>query len=293
MPGRCRRTLGLVAAACVGTAALAQGLPDYTGPAPGRIVDIGGRSLHLLCKGSGSPTVVIEPGSASPSALWWPVQDHLAARTRTCTYDRAGYGWSDPAPLPRSAADRAQDLARLLDRAGERGPWLLVAHSYGGLVARDFAHRRPEEVAGMVLVDAVEEESLADPLLQADADRAEARVRAHSDALMAQFPAARVAIAATLAEVADERRSMRQGPAPLPGLGALPLTVISRGRAGTTPEEVQVDAAWARGQARLATLASGASHVVATDSGHDIFLDEPELVTTEVERMLDRIRGRP
>lgn len=122
-------------------------------PPAGRLVDIGGRSLHIHCIGSG-PTVVLEAGHGGTSLDWTLVQAQLAERFRVCAYDRAGSGWSDPAPLPRTPAAITTDLYALLQAAGEPGPYTLVAHSLGGRYARLFAAQHPELVTGMVLVDA-------------------------------------------------------------------------------------------------------------------------------------------
>jgi pimeloyl-ACP methyl ester carboxylesterase len=122
-------------------------------PPVGQLIDIGGRSLHIHCVGSG-PTVVLEAGHGGTSLDWTLVQTQLADRIRVCAYDRAGSGWSDPAPLPRTPEAVTADLHALLQAAGEPGPYTLVAHSLGGRYARLFAAQHPELVSGMVLVDA-------------------------------------------------------------------------------------------------------------------------------------------
>jgi len=134
-----------------------------SGTPPGRRVALAGRNLHLRCKGMGHPLVIIEQGAGEPSRFWWPLQDQIATFTRVCTYDRAGYGWSDPAPGDRTVADRAAELRALLAAADLSGPCILVAHSYGGLIVRAFARSYPELTAGLVLVDTAEEETLRQP----------------------------------------------------------------------------------------------------------------------------------
>ena len=122
-------------------------------PAPGERVDVGGYNLHIYCTGEGSPTVVVDAGNGDFSLGWSLVQPDVADFTRICTYDRAGYGWSDPGPQPRSAEQIAAELHTLLANAGIEGPYVLVGHSMGGYDVRMFAHLYPDEVAGMVLVD--------------------------------------------------------------------------------------------------------------------------------------------
>jgi pimeloyl-ACP methyl ester carboxylesterase len=123
---------------------------------PGQFVDLGGRRIHMLVMGdeSGKPTVILEAGIGSFSSNWAWVQKELAAMTRVVAYDRAGLGWSDPAPEPQDAQQSAKDLHAGLQKAGIPGPYVVAGHSYGGLVVRAFADLYPQEVAGMVLVDA-------------------------------------------------------------------------------------------------------------------------------------------
>jgi pimeloyl-ACP methyl ester carboxylesterase len=125
-------------------------------PQVGRLVDVGGRSLNLNCSGFGSPAVIMDSGGGVPGYSWKLVQPGIAQMTRVCWYDRAGYGWSDPAPRTRTAADIARDLEKLLHAAGVPPPYVLVGHSLGGFDVRVFAaHYR--EVAGLVLVDSADE----------------------------------------------------------------------------------------------------------------------------------------
>ena len=122
-------------------------------PPPGQLVDVGGRKLHLHCTGSGSPTVVLEPGhGGSSSELGW-IAPAIARDSRVCVYDRAGRGWSDAAEGPQDAVQIATDLNTLLDRAHVPGPYVLAGHSFGGLYTLTFAARYPDRVAGMVLLD--------------------------------------------------------------------------------------------------------------------------------------------
>ena len=122
-------------------------------PMPGQLVDVGGHRLHLRCTGSGSPTVVLEPGAgAMSSSLGW-ITPAVARDTRVCVYDRAGRGWSDPADTPQDGAQIATDLHTLLHAADVPGPYVLAGHSFGGLYTLAFAARYPDEVVGMVLVD--------------------------------------------------------------------------------------------------------------------------------------------
>ncbi|HEX4440417.1 MAG TPA: alpha/beta hydrolase [Thermoanaerobaculia bacterium] len=150
------RTIGLLAMVVPAAAGWAA---EPSTPAPtGRLVDIGGRRLHVRCVGSGRPTVVVENGLGDFSFDWALVERRVSDFARICTYDRAGYAWSDPGPKPRSFAQLNLELHEALSRLGERPPYVLVGHSFGGPVVRQYALTYPGEVAGMVLVDSVQED---------------------------------------------------------------------------------------------------------------------------------------
>jgi pimeloyl-ACP methyl ester carboxylesterase len=120
---------------------------------PGRLVDIGTHRLHIRCEGHGSPAVVFDAALGASSLSWSLVAPAIAPLTRTCVYDRAGFGWSDAGPLPRTAGRIADELQTLLERAGVDPPYVLVGHSFGGLVMRLLTSRHPEAVAGLVLIE--------------------------------------------------------------------------------------------------------------------------------------------
>jgi pimeloyl-ACP methyl ester carboxylesterase len=124
-------------------------------PAPGRLVDIGTHRLHINCMGQGSPTVILDAGAGMWSTSWWWVQHDLAATTRVCSYDRTGMGWSDPGPGPGSldGIQTVKELHLLLEKAGERGPFVYVGHSLGGMLARIYYQQYPNDLVGMVLVE--------------------------------------------------------------------------------------------------------------------------------------------
>jgi pimeloyl-ACP methyl ester carboxylesterase len=119
------------------------------------MVDVGGRRLHLNVAGQGRPVVILEAGIAASSLSWALVTKQVAEFATVVTYDRAGFGWSDPAPHRCTALDAARDLALLLDQAEIPGPFVLVGHSFGGLIVRIFEQEYPGRVAGLVLVDPV------------------------------------------------------------------------------------------------------------------------------------------
>ena len=132
---------------------------DSPPPAPpGKLISIGGHRMHLNCTGTGSPTVVVEYGVGDFSTDWVLVQNAVSKFARICTYDRAGYAWSEPGPLPRTYPQINLELHELLAAAGEHGPYVLVGHSFGGPLIRSYTALYPKEVAGLLLVDTVHED---------------------------------------------------------------------------------------------------------------------------------------
>ena len=127
-------------------------------PLVGHRVDVGGRRMNISCIGAGSPTVVFESNWGSPGFRWTYLQRAVSSFTRACWYDRAGLGWSDPGPFPNHSDSIARDLHRLLTNAGERPPYVLVAHAMGAFHARVFRGYYPREVAGAVFVDPMSED---------------------------------------------------------------------------------------------------------------------------------------
>ena len=156
---------------------IAQTADAHRFPQQGRSVPLGpsfpGLALNINCTGQGSPVVVLDTGAGVPAVGWDLVQPEIAKFTRVCSYDRAGYGWSDPGPMPRTSIEIAKELHALLVAAGEKPPYILVAHSLGGFNIRVYNHEYSSDVAGMVLVDASDEDqrSLMTPAMLAFMDR--------------------------------------------------------------------------------------------------------------------------
>jgi pimeloyl-ACP methyl ester carboxylesterase len=132
-------------------------------PMSGQLIDVGGHRLHLHCTGSGSPTVVLQPGGGDFSSVMAWIAPAVASQTRVCVYDRPGRGWSEPSGSPQDATQVATELHALLQRGNVPGPYVLAGHSFGGLYVLAYADRYPDDVAGMVLVDSTDRAGKADP----------------------------------------------------------------------------------------------------------------------------------
>ncbi|NOH04326.1 MAG: alpha/beta hydrolase [Chloroflexi bacterium] len=145
----------MIAGALYQSAASASDAKKY--PPPGELYDVGEYRLHLYCTGEGSPTVILEAGAGNPALGWYFVQKEAARFTRICSYDRPGYGWSEPASSPLTREQVATTLHQLLETAGVSGPFILVGHSAGGEYIRVFEKQYPSEVLGMVFVDSSHE----------------------------------------------------------------------------------------------------------------------------------------
>lgn len=293
-------------------------------PPPGQLVDVGGYRLHLYCTGEGSPTVVLEAGSGGKGVIAWSlVQDQMAvtSHARVCSYDRAGFGWSDPDPAdqPRSSALVAETLHTLLHNAGIAGPYVLVGHSSGGLHVRNFAYQYPEEVVGMILVDSVAENYrliyLPDPteeffddigwkychlmtaigVARLFGETPLSRPLGLSTSERGRYPLSAPLYQADLANrnrthycraVANEETANRKEQiksTPPQSLGNLPLLVLT---AGTDPT-------WGKLQDQLASLSANSTHIVVKDGDHALQFFQPEVVVEAVEKMVNIVRSKP
>jgi hypothetical protein len=150
-------SLILVVAAAVATSSAFNAIALHhfwsSHPPTGQLVKVNGHTMYIHCAGSGAPTLILDAGLGNDSTAWAEAQPELSKTTRVCSYDRAGFGWSDALAAPRDADHIADELHQLLIEAKITGPMVLMAHSISGLYARDYAARYPQEVAGLVLID--------------------------------------------------------------------------------------------------------------------------------------------
>jgi pimeloyl-ACP methyl ester carboxylesterase len=239
--------------------------------AGGRWIDIGaGRRLYLLEKGSGEATVLFEAGIAATNLNWFHLQGEVSQFAATASYDRGGLGWSSPSRTPRTPSNLAAELHELLWEAGLKAPFILVGHSFGGLVMRRFAHLYPEEVVSVVLVDPMrcEEWPPLDPAKQATLDRV---LKLSSFAIpIAQLGLARLAVTSLLCR--SGRIATRLAGAA--GEGGMHVLGRIKGEVGKMPREVwpSVAAHWSR----PSYYAGMRSHVAAVpDAVREMLDTEP------------------
>lgn len=273
---------------------------------PGELVDVGGRALHVYCTGAGEPTVILDAGLGGNSLEWVQVQGRVSDFTRVCSYDRAGYGWSDPGPLPRTSEVIAAELHTALTRAAVPGPYILVGHSFGGFNVRIFAARYPGESAGLVLVDASHEaqfERLARGpapsrvvprgqfmLLKAPAVPDGLPPELSSLAMrLAAAPKARRAVLSELQQFESSAEQVRRRTA----ANDLPLVVVSRSAHlwQESPKAQQLERTWAQLQWELKKLSSRSVQVFASSQRHHLHLAEPELVTEAIRTAVAAARA--
>lgn len=295
-------------------------------PPPGKRVDVGGYKLHLYEMDTDEregPTVVLEAALASSCLDWCKVQPEVAKFARAVSYDRSGLGWSDTGPKPRTSEMMVAELHTLLTNANVPKPYILVAHSYGGLNIRLYADTYPREVAGMVLVDTSHEDQNTVPAIIKEVREAE-----RSSAINAAkapfginrlkingsppplpdmpYPAAiipqlqafwkqtRISFIALL-EIKNFEKSAAQVRASRHSYGTLPLVVLTRKLKTEfySSDEQEMQEAWQVCQRDLATLSANSAHIIAETSNHSLHLDRPDLVVSAIKTVAQVAREQP
>jgi pimeloyl-ACP methyl ester carboxylesterase len=292
-------------------------------PPPGENYLVDGHKMHLVCTGSGSPTLVLEAGLGNDALIWGGVLPTLAKTTRVCAYDRAGFGWSDVRPAPRDADHIAAELHGLLAEAKVTGPIVLMGHSIAGIYLRDYATRYPEGLAGLVFVDGstpmqqenpafkaanhggppqwlevLIERSMMDvgvPRLLGQCSRALPGFDPHAAKLQAE-DLCHAQIGASMAEMASISASgaetVHTGP-----YGALPILILSQDPAKPMSGPAQdklagIQAAWNQMQEDLKKLSTSSRRIIAKGSTHYIQIDRADLIEKEVPLFIQQIRGK-
>jgi len=264
-----------------------------SGDTVSRRIDVGGRSLAIVCSGSGSSTVVLESGLGAESAWWEPVQDAVARFTRVCRFDRAGKVLSAPAPTPRTSHDMVADLHTLLANADIPGPYVLVGQSVGGFNVRVYASRYPDQVAGIVLVDSMHEDQFValGPMLPPPFPGEPAALTG-----VRQFWTADWIDPTKNVEGIDFPVSCEQGRAVV-SLGDLPLVVLTadfENASDLQEAPAEFRQVWMRQwwmlQSGLAGLSTASSHRLVPGSGHFIQRDAPDAVIAAIRQVVEAAR---
>jgi pimeloyl-ACP methyl ester carboxylesterase len=327
--------VGVAAVACTGLLyqALGAARDRRRFAAPGVLGAVGGHRLHYRCDGSGAPAVVLEAGIAASSLTWSRVRPAIAQSTRVFSYDRAGLAWSEGTSDARSMTALVTELERLLEHAGIQPPYILVGHSFGGLVIRAFAQRHPARVAGLIFVDPLHPEEWCDP---SPAQRRMLRggiFLSRIGAVLARLGVVRLCLALLSggAPAAPRRFSRLFGPQAaallehmvgevqklppevLPSvqahwsnpkafrgmwqhLAAMPSCCADVARGSDTFGDLPVvvlsaggrDERWLAADARLAQSSSNGRHVISSNSGHWVHLDDPALVVEAIRSVMRR-----
>lgn len=267
-------------------------------PMPGKRYDIGGHRLHIQCMGEGQPTTIIDTGLGDDSFDWQSILQQSSQITRTCIYDRAGYGWSDYGPRPRNSRRIAYELGLLLEQANIPPPYLLVGHSFGGFNLRLFAASHPDDIAGLILVDSSHEMQYERLNIKLPPPRKGRRniiiiAKQTTETANSQKPqilrdhAYRTA-GQEIAALYESARQVRL----FGSIPTIPLIVISRGKtewAGNKDAQYR-EKIWIELQQDLTRLSPISQHLFANNSGHDIPKQQPEIIIEAISNVTQLAR---
>jgi pimeloyl-ACP methyl ester carboxylesterase len=281
-------------------------------PMPGQLVDVGGYKLHINCTGQGSPVVILDSGLGDGFVSWMKVQPQIAKFTRVCSYDRAGLGYSDSSPRPRTSKVMAEELHTLLRNAGISPTYVLVGHSMGGFNVRLFTSLDRGEVAGMVLVDSSHpEQDKRFPQALNDMDKTWVR---EQEFLTFSMPFGIPRLLGFCGDAAEVRaadcnfHSYREGltvlktfsasaaeAATMGSLGDLPLAILSHDTSVPVPDlpadlVKPFNDAFEQMQEELTQLSSRGTRTIAKNSSHYIQLDRPDAVVEAIRSVVDQAR---
>jgi pimeloyl-ACP methyl ester carboxylesterase len=268
---------------------------------PGRFINLGMHVMYIECLGNKAPTVLIDVGLADSSANWYKVAKRLSKDVRTCVYDRAGYGWSDPGPGDRTTAQIVHELNMLFEFAEIPGPYVMAGHSFGGFTARYFASMYPNKTVGVVLIDS----SHPDQIYRlAELDKAENKPplkvsrREPPPGYMNEFEkrwyflnSSRKATFAQMNELKGFKKSAEQVKY-AKAFPDVPLAVLTRGK-DLLPviHGINLEQEWRDMQKELLKLSKKSWQIIVEGSGHNIYKDAPEAVIDNVLRVVEIARN--
>lgn len=302
-----------VAAIAVAATSVWNAFAIHTLHPPGQRYAVNGHEMRIDCAGNGSPTIILDAGLGNDGLIWGGVQPALAKTTRVCSYDRAGFGWSDALPPPRDADHIAAELHGLLTAAGIRGPIVLMGHSISGIYIRDYATRYPEQVAGLIFVDgstplqnrnpAFSREFAGHSMDWARKLQMQLLFIAGVPRLFGEcsqpFPGFDLVASKLQAEDLCRRGNAAEGEmasfdrsgeetAHTGPYGALPLLIFSQDPA---KDSSAIARAWNQMQEDLKQLSTRSRRIIARGSSHYIQIDRADLIKQEVPLFIEQIRG--
>jgi pimeloyl-ACP methyl ester carboxylesterase len=290
---------------------------------PGSTYSIDGHKMHLYCTGSGSPTIVLDAGLGNDWLIWSKVQPELSKTTRVCSYDRAGFGWSESQPAPRDANTIADELHKLLSQGGITDPIILMGHSIAGVYIRAYATRYPQALSGLIFVDGTTPLQEEHGVFKAAAEKApspavgfalmraafivgvprligQCKVISGFDAQLGKMLAedlCRPRVGAMALEVKSIKQSgeetVNSGP-----FGRLPILIFSQDPEHPLPPQLspvtakQLTAEWNQLQENLKRLSTRSVRIIAKGSSHYVQLDRADLINKEVPVFVEQIRGK-
>ena len=285
---------------------------------PGAFYSVNGHRMHILCTGSGSPTIVLESGLGNDALTWGGVQPVLSSTTRVCSYDRAGFGWSDPLPPPRDADHIAAELHELLLQAKVTGPIVLMGHSIAGIYMRDYATRYPENLVGLVFEDGSTPLQDENPVMKAASGKVPPRwafERLAKSAMSTGIPrllgmcsqsikgfdarAAKLQAedichtnVSPMFDAMDSMNRSGQETVHTGPYGTIPILIISEDPAKmAASSSTEMANVWTQMQEDLKKLTTRSRRIIAKGSSHYIHIDRYELIEKEVPLFIEQIRG--
>ena len=295
-------------------------IDNYRYPAPGKLIDVGGYKLHSYCLGTGQPTVILDSGLGGDASWWALVQKEISKFARVCSYDRAGYGWSDAGPKPRTSKIIIDELHSLLHSQDTLPPYILVGHSFGGINMRLYANIYPEDVFAVVLVDSSHEKQYERfKEHKKNLPQLKVSVPTHiknyilnsrfshyigitrwflpnsmkeffSDSMPQKLRQIIIAKASSIKslEARDNERqnikeSFRQVEKSINNMRNKPLIVISQGKKG----EEGLGKIWLKCQQELASKSIKCKHIIAYKSGHMINVEQPKIIVQAVYKLVN------
>ena len=289
-----------------------------TNQPPGAFYSVNGHRMHIICTGSGSPTIVLEAGLGNDALTWGGVQPVLSSTTRVCSYDRAGFGWSDALPAPRYADHVAAELHELLLQAKVTGPIVLMGHSMAGVYMRDYVTRYPADIVGIVFEDGSTPLQDDNPVMKAMDSKApppwalellaKSAMSTGIPRLLGMCSQSIKGFDARAAKLQAEdichtnvspmfdamdginrsgQETVHSGP-----YGALPILIISEDPAQMTAvSSTDMANVWNQMQEDLKKLSTRSRRIIAKGSSHYIHIDRADLIEKEVPLFIEQVRG--